>query len=109
MTNWAWAFVCWKISDYSFNFHACDESVKIFPGILNIQELTALEGLPYSSDGKEWTCNAGELGSIPGSGRSLGEGNGNPLQYSCVENSMDRGAWQATVYGVTKSHPGVSN
>ena len=53
--------------------------------------------------GKESTCNAGDLGLIPGSGRSLGEGNGNPLQYSCLENPMDRGAWWATVYGITKS------
>ena len=45
----------------------------------------------------------GDVGSVPGSGRSPGEGNGNPLQYSCLENSMDRGAWQATVHGVTKS------
>ena len=48
-------------------------------------------------------CNAGDLGLIPGSGRSPGEGNGYPLQYSCLENSMDRGAWQATVHGVTES------
>ena len=47
------------------------------------------------SDDKESTCNAGDLGSIPGLGRSLGEGNGNPLQYSCLKNSMDRGAWRA--------------
>ena len=47
--------------------------------------------------------DAGDLGSIPGSGRSPGEGNGNPLQYSCLENPMDRGAWQATVHRVTKS------
>ena len=55
------------------------------------------------SDGKEAACNAGDLGSIPGSGRSPGEGNGNPLQYFCLENSMDRGAWQAIVHGVAKS------
>ena len=48
-------------------------------------------------------CNAGDLGSIPGSGRSLGEGNGNPLQYSSLENPMDREAWQATVHRVTKT------
>ena len=48
-------------------------------------------------------CNAGDLGLIPGSGISPGEGNSNPLQYSCLENSMDREAWQATVHGVTKS------
>ena len=45
------------------------------------------------SDGKASVCNAGDLGSLPGSGKSLGEGNGNPLQYSCLENPMDRGAW----------------
>ena len=55
------------------------------------------------SDGKESACNAGDLGLIPGSGRSPGEGNGYPLQYSCLENSMDRWAWWNTVYGVTKS------
>ena len=51
---------------------------------------------------KESACNAGDLGSIPGSGRSPGEGNGNPLQYSCLENPMDRGAWRATVHGVAR-------
>ena len=54
------------------------------------------------SIGKESACNTGEEGSIPGLGRSLGEGNGNPLQYSCLENPMGRGAWQATVNGVTR-------
>ena len=48
-------------------------------------------------------ANAGAMGLIPGLGKSPGEGNGNPLQYSCLENSMDRGAWQATVHGVAKS------
>ena len=57
-------------------------------------------GFPGGSDSKESACNAGDLGLIPGSGRSPGEGNGNPLQYSCLENSMDRGAWWATVYAV---------
>jgi len=56
-------------------------------------------GFPGGSDGKEFACNAGD----PGSGRSSGEGNGNPLQYSCLENSMDREAWWAPVHGVTKS------
>ena len=60
-------------------------------------------GFPGSSDGKESACNAGDPGSIPGSGRSSGEGNGNPLQYSCLENPMDRGAWQVTPHGVAKS------
>ena len=56
-------------------------------------------GLPGGSDGKESACNAGDPGLIPGLGRSPGEGNGNPFQYSCLENSMDRGAWWATVHG----------
>ena len=56
----------------------------------------------YGSDGKESACNAGDLGSILGSIRSPGEGNSYPLQYSCLENSMDRGGWRATVRGVTK-------
>ena len=53
-------------------------------------------GFPSGSDGKESACNKGDLGLIPGSGRSPGEGNGNPLQYACLENSMDRGAWWDT-------------
>ena len=60
-------------------------------------------GFPGGSDGKESACNAGDSGSVPGLGRYPGEGNGNILQYSCLENSMDRGAWQALVHGVTKS------
>ena len=57
---------------------------------------------PGGSDGKESACNARDPGSISGSGRSPEEGNGNPLQHSCLENSMDRGAWQPTVHGVKK-------
>ena len=60
-------------------------------------------GFPGGSDGKASACNMGDLGSIPGLGRSPGEGSGNPLQYSGLENSMDRGAWLATVHGVSKS------
>ena len=80
-------------------------------------DLIYIQGVPDSSVGKESTCNAGDPGSIPGSGRSPGEGigyqlqhsglensmNGSPLQYSFLENSMDRGAWWATVCGVAKS------
>ena len=54
-------------------------------------------GFPGGSDGKECACDAGDLGLIPGSGSSPGEGDGYPLQYSCLENPMDRGAWRATV------------
>ena len=60
-------------------------------------------GFPGGSAGKEFACKAGDLGSIPGLGKSPGVGTGYPLQYSCLENPMDRGAWWATVNGVTKS------
>ena len=59
-------------------------------------------GFPHSLVDKESACNAGDPGSTPGSGRSCGDGNGNPLQYSCLENPMDRGTWQATVHGVAR-------
>ena len=59
--------------------------------------------IPGDSDDKESACNAGDLILIPGSERFPGERNGNPLQYSCLENFMDRGAWQATVHGVAES------
>ena len=64
---------------------------------------------PCSSDGKESACSAGDPGSIPGSGRSPGERNGNPLQYSFLENPMNGGAWQATVHGVTNSRIRLSD
>ena len=60
-------------------------------------------GFPDGSDGKESACSMGDLGSIPGLERSPGEGHGNPPQYSCLENPMDRGAEQAMVHGVTES------
>ena len=59
-------------------------------------------GFPHASDGKESTCNAGDPGSIPELGRYPGEQNGYPLQYSCLENPVDRGAWQAAVLGGNK-------
>ena len=64
---------------------------------------------PCSSVGKESACSARDLGSIPGLGRSPGEGNGNPLQYPCLENLMDSGAWWAAVHGVLKSRARLSN
>ena len=64
---------------------------------------------PGSSESKESACNAGDLVLIPESGRSPGEGNGNPFQYSCLGKSMDRGAWRATVHVVTKSQKRLNN
>ena len=66
-------------------------------------QVIELKGFPGGSDSKESARNAGDLSLIPGSGRSLREGHRYPLQYSCLENSMDIGAWRATVHGVTKS------
>ena len=65
--------------------------------------------MPCSSVGKESASSAGDPGSIPGLGRSPGEGNGNPLQYPCLENLMDRGAWWTAVHGVTKSWARLSD
>ena len=67
------------------------------------------KGFPGGSDGKESTCNTGDLGLIPGLGRSPGGGHGNPLQYSYLENSRDRGTWRPTVHGVTKSWTRLSD
>ena len=66
-------------------------------------------GFPGGSDKKESACNEGDLGSTPGSGRFPGEGTGNPLQYSCLENPMNRGAWWAIVHGVAKSWTRLSD
>ena len=66
-------------------------------------------GFPGGSDSKESTCNAGDLGLIPGLGRSHAGGLGNPLQYSCLENPMGKGAWQATVHEVARSRTGLSD
>ena len=64
---------------------------------------------PQVTGGKECTCNAGDTGTVPGSGRPPGEGNDNPLQYSCLENTMDRGAWWVTVDEATKSWTELSD
>ena len=76
--------------------------------MLNIQ-YNYQTGFPGGSEDKVSDCNAGDLGLIPGSGRSPGEGNGNPIQYSCLENPMDRGVWWATVHGVAKSWTQLSD
>ena len=66
-------------------------------------------GFPGGSDSRESACSAGDPGLIPGSGRFPGGGHSNPLQYSCLENSMDKGAWRATVRGVSKGKTGLSD
>ena len=76
---------------------------------MNLTQMTIISDFPGGSDGKASAYNVGDLGSIPGSGRFPGEGNGNPLQYSCLENPMDGGAWCATVHGVTKSRTRLSD
>ena len=81
----------------------------IKPGSPALQADSLPSGFPGGSDSKASAYNVGDLGSIPGLGRSPGEGNGNPLQYSCLENLMDRGVWQATVHGVTKSQTRLSD
>ena len=68
-----------------------------------LRQYTEVQGFPGSSVSKESACSAGDPGSIPGLGRSPGEGNGNPLQYSCLKNLMDRGAWWAIVHGSQES------
>ena len=73
------------------------------------QDCSNVEGFPGGSDSKEAACNAEDSGLIPGLGRCPGERNGNPLQYPCLENSMDRGAWRATIRGVAKSWTQLSN
>ena len=71
--------------------------------LVETSDVGSLRHFPGSLEGKASTCNAGDPGSIPESGRSPGEEHGNPLQYSCLENPMDRAAWWATVHGVAKS------
>ena len=73
------------------------------PQSIGSQRVRHIPGFPCGSDGKESACNAGDLGLISGLGRSPGEGTGYPLQYSCLENSMEREAWWATVHGVQES------
>ena len=77
------------------------------PTLINTQSVGLT--FPGGSGGRESACDAGDPGSVPGSGRGPGEGNGNLLQYSCLENSMDRGAWRAIVHGVAKSRTRLSN
>ena len=104
-----------RISGYSLAFCLCvwgAENMSIFGSNTHRMiwsGLGSVLGFPCGSDGKESACNTGDLGSISGSGRSPGERNGNPLQYSCLENLMDRGAWQTIVREVTNNQTWLSN
>ena len=97
--------VCSKLNSVSFSLNLLLCLSSPFP---YWQALNPASHFPHGSAGKEPGCNAGDPGSIPGLGRSPGEGNGSPLQYSWLENPMDRGALQPTVHGVTKSRTRVS-
>ena len=86
----------------------CDQATFTFRPILKFR-IRKGRGFPGGSNSKESACSARDPSSVPGSGRSPGEGDGNLLQYSCLENSMDRGAWQATVHRVAKSQTRLSD
>ena len=88
-----------------FHYSPCETATSL----RNKAGVGCFSGFPGGSDNKESACNAGDLGLIPRSERSLGEGNGYLLQYSCLKNRMDRGAWWATVHGVAKSQTGLSD
>ena len=90
---------------YKYILHGASYSLSI----TLIRQLHNPKGFPDSSVGKESACNAGDTGSISGSGRSPGGGNGNSLQYSKLENLTDRGAWQIAVQRITKSQTGLSD
>ena len=89
-------------------FLGAPKPLQMVTAAMKLKDAYSLD-FPGGSDGKASVSNAGDLGSIPGLGRSPGEGNGNPLQGSCLENPMDRGTWQATVHGVAKSWARLSN
>ena len=93
-----------RLSDFHFTFTR-GQSLTVIDALLLLirMMISSINGFPGGSVSKESACNVGDLGSIPGLGRAPGKGNGNPLQCSGLENSMDRGAWWGTVHGVTKS------
>ena len=116
--GWSFNFLIWRngfaLGIYFHLFLLAQNSIKLF--CFN-QELSFItggifqvpRGFPGGSDSKESACSVKVPGSIPGLGRSPGEGNGYPLQDSCLENSMDKGSWPFTVHGVTKSRTQLSN
>ena len=103
--------LCSKACVYTLEPHFLSSPQKVVSKnrIPSYQDLHDLGHCLGGSDGKESACNAGDPGSIPGLGKSPGEGNGTPPQYSCLENPMDRGAWWAAVHGVTKTRTWLSD
>ena len=87
----------------------CSENVSVFVIRTEMSRYVPWGGSPGGSDGIKSACNGGDPGSVSGLERSPAEGNGNPFQYSCLEYSMDRGAWWATVHGVTKNWTRLSD
>ena len=92
-----------KCSKFSLNLVISISLFRVLPALIGVSWCLGVVLIPWWLSGEESTYNAGDLGSTPGSGRSPGDGNGNPLQYSCLGNPMDTGAWRATVRGVTKA------
>ena len=90
-------------------FFWAPKSLQMVIAAMKLKDACSLEGFPGGSEDKASACNAGDPGSIPGLGRSPREGNGNLLQYSCLENPMDRGAWRAAVHEVAKSRTRLSD
>ena len=105
----AWLKALVRVQDHWLKSGASQATSHILNTSSICHGLPCWVGFPGGSEGKESACNPGDLGSIPGSGRSPGEGNGNPHQYSCLENSVDGGAWEATVHGVAKSRTRLSD
>ena len=95
--------VPWLTEASPLSLPSCSMVVSLHMSVTRSLLFMRILGFPGGSDGKESTCNVGHLGSIPGSGRSPGEGNSYPLQYSFLENSMDRGLCRAIVHGIAKS------
>ena len=96
-----------KMTVSTSNATRCEKSIE--GNRAEVEKAFLMDFFPGGSDAKESACNAGDPGSIPGLGRSPGEGNGNPLPYSCLTNTMDKGAWWATVLGVTESWTQLSH
>ena len=97
--RWSWRGTDLRRLESSVDFSHLHTEVGLGPSF----KLFRVSSFPGGSEDKVSACNAGDPGSIPGLGKSPGEGNGDPFQYSCLENPMDRGAWRATVHGVSKS------